>query len=218
MTTYFRTLLVAGAGTLGGLVVGAANPDKVEFYKTFLLPRTEAQKQKRVKTAQDLVDYAVSITERAGEFAILSTVNEEGGVCSRMIQPFPVEFDSIAGDPCIYFNTNLLSRKVKQMRANSQCTVTYVNPKEMAYVTWQGQVVQVEDKTVAKKHWKDWLLVFYPEGPDGHRFSTWTLRPHKIQVVSVTEGIVSGREDWQPPEVVKSPMGKWERVDTFNYK
>ena len=214
MTNLLRSLIIAGAGTLGGVIVGAANAEKVEFFKTFLLsPKSEAQKQKSVESAQDLVDLAVSVTSRAGEFAILSNVNEEGGVSSRMIQPFPVEIDSVTSDPCIFFNTNLFSRKVKQIRANPKCTITYVNPKEMAYVTWQGEVVQVQDKMAAKKHWRDWLLVFYPEGPDGHRFSTWTMRPDKIQVVSVTEGVVSGREDWKSPEVVKNEMGKWARFD-----
>ena len=85
-------------------------------------------------------------------------------VSSRLIQPFEIEGDS--ENPEIFFNTNLLSRKASEMSMNPKVSLTYVNGKRMSYVCWQGDATRVSSPD-HKKHWREWLRVFYPEGPDG---------------------------------------------------
>lgn len=205
MSAGLRAFLAGGSicGALG-VYIGASNADKVEFYKNKVGIGSSLPTPGKIgNDAEYLLSTAVACTKRCGEFAVLSTVNEEGGICSRLIQPFQLELENDDPlDPAIYFNTNLLSRKTAQMRANSKVTLTYVNAREMAYVCWEGNAVQIQDKIIAKKHWREWLRIFYPEGPDGNRFSTWVIKPQKVQVVSVTANLVSGREDWRAPEIV----------------
>ena len=218
MSAGLRAFLAGGSicGVVG-VYIGASNADKVEFYKSKIgmgpsIPTSE----NITDDAEGLLKTAVTCTKRCGEFAVLSTTNKEGGVSSRLIQPFELELENDNPlDPVIYFNTNLLSRKTAQMRANSKVTLTYVNTKEMAYVCWEGDAAQIQDKTAAKKHWREWLRVFYPEGPDGNRFSTWVVKPQKVQVVNVTANLVSGREDWRAPEIIRLGDNKktgWKRT------
>ena len=97
------------------------------------------------------------------------------------------------------------------MKNNNNITLTYLLPKQMACVTLIGTVEQIP-YPASIKHWQSWLTVFYPEGnnPDkGSRFTTWKLIPKNIQLVSVTDGLISKRQDWKPPELIKNNSG-WE--------
>ena len=175
-----------------GFLVGIQTSDKVDFQYFF------PQNGTNVDTAQHLLDVATSIVQQSN-FAILSTVNEDGGVSSRsMIQPLQLRGEKI------YFSTNLKSRKVPEMKKNSKCTLTYMRAKEMTYVCWEGDAMQQEDRKEAKKHWREWLRVHYPKGPDGERFSIWSVKPQKIQVVSLSRNLYSRRIDWKAPEVTKN--------------
>ena len=211
---------IAGGSVFGalGVYIGSSNADKVEFYKNKLgIGASAPISAKGLDNAEDLLATAIACTKRSGEFAVLSTINKEGGVSSRLIQPFEVELENGDPlDPVIYFNTNLLSRKVNQMRSNSKVTLTYVNTKEMAYVCWEGNAIQIRDKDAAKRHWREWLRVFYPEGPDGNRFSTWVIRPQKVQVVNVSGNVVGNQVNWRAPEVVRNHATQkpynWERA------
>ena len=222
MSAGVRTFLAGGSicGAVG-LYIGVSNADKVEYYKSKLgIGSTMIPKSvKEVDNADGLLATAIACTKRSGEFAVLSTINTEGGVSSRLIRPFDLELhNNDPLDPIIFFNTNLLSRKTIQIRANSKVTLTYVNFKEMAYVCWEGNAMQIKDQNTAKKHWKEWLRVFYPEGPDGNRFSTWFIKPQKVQVVNITGDLISEREDWRAPEIVKNvdigkpPYYYWKRT------
>ena len=88
---------------------------------------------------------------------MLSTINKDGGVSSRLIQPFEIEGDS--ENPEIFFNTNLLSRKASEMSMNPKVSLTYVNGKRMSYVCWQGDATRVSSPD-HKKHWREWLRCF----------------------------------------------------------
>lgn len=201
----------------GGSLIGSSHPDKFEFYKNKVKNIFGSEEDKTSPSkwnATELLQAAIKETKASGEFAVLSTINKDGGVSSRLIQPFEVEGDLENNEPLIYFNTNLLSRKAAEMAANSKVSLSYVNHRSMSYVTWQGNAIRIP-KPQDKNHWREWLYVFYPEGPDGNRFSTWKVVPEKVQVVSITENLVSTQENWAPPEVVRdSPgSGEWRRVD-----
>lgn len=207
------------SGMLGGSLIGSSHPDKFEFYKNKALSIFGSDEDKGSPSkwnATEVLQAAIKEAKASGEFAVLSTINKDGGVSSRLIQPFEVEGDLENNKPLIYFNTNLLSRKAAEMAANSKVSLTYVNHRSMSYVTFQGDAIRIP-KPLDKQngHWRDWLYVFYPEGPDGNRFSTWKVVPEKVQVVSITGNLVSTQENWAPPEVVRDvpESGEWRRVD-----
>ena len=212
-------LLLASGGVVTGIYLGSKHCDKVEFAKQKLLSVTRnamaqwtegsendivEKSNPHLTSAKQLMRKAVGVTRDSGKFAILSTTSsEDGHVASRLIQPFPVEFDPVSGLPVVYFNTNKLSRKFDDMNKCPDVALTYMNEKNMSYVTYRGQVRRIAYPQ-STQHWHDGLYMFYPEGNNeekGSRFTTWVLVPRSIQMVSVADGLVSERDDWRPPEV-----------------
>ena len=95
-----------------------------------------------------------------------------------------------------------------------QCSLLFFNPKKLEFVSYEGQSKQITQSDAKHVWWREWLRLFYPEGPDGSRFSVWELRPEKVQLVSGGKGLESTREDWQSPELRLNHSTKlWERVD-----
>jgi general stress protein 26 len=137
------------------------------------------------------------------KYGVLSTAHPLTTVASRTIQPFEVEFND-QGNPEIYFNTNKYARKVPQLEANQDVTLAYLDQNRMCCVTYTGKCERMPYPE-STRHWRDWLWVIFPEGNDesqGSRFTTWRVRPHTINYVNLSEGIVSSRYDGRPPEIV----------------
>jgi len=228
--------LGAGGCFLSGLVLGALNADSLEAHTNFFrswLQRESGKRGHAPLTASQLLSEACRSSNESGEFAVLSTINLKGGVSARLIQPYAIEppvsrpgnredrgegqgeqeQEQEQEEVEIYFNTNLLSRKATEMQAEPKVALTYVDAKKLSCVSWHGSCQQVLPQSEAKKHWKEWLRVFYPEGPDGGRFSTWRLVPDRISVVAYSKNIQSDREDHRPPEIIKNAnSGGWEWV------
>jgi general stress protein 26 len=213
-----RVVMLCSGSVLGGVLIGAKYSDKVEFAKQKAISSVQqfytdqfgkshdkkSETESHTSSSQRLLSKAISVSRDSGNFAVLSTSSSSDGfVASRLIQPFPVEFDSFTGRPVIYFNTNKLSRKFKDMNNCPNVTLTYVNEKNMSYVTYRGPVRRIPYPK-STEHWNESLYMFYPEGNNedkGSRFTTWALEADNIQYVGVLDGVVSERDDWRPPEL-----------------
>ena len=180
-----------------------------------LLGICKPPKRVDVSTAEGLIDRALVICE-ASEFAVLSNKDLDGNVTSRMIEPFKTVLDPCGG-PVLSFNTNKLSRKFKQLKKDPMVTVTYMDKKRLAYVTFVGEARQIEGPE-SKRYWIPSLTLFYPEGNDeakGSRFTAWEVVPKSLTICDISHGVVSTRQDWNPPELVRDAKeGTWSVVST----
>ena len=161
-----------------------------------------------------LMNKAVVLSKGCGRYAILSTTTSSSDGTSvprsRMINPSEVQLED--GSPVIYFHTNRLSRKFKELKANCRVTLAFMNQLNLSYVCFEGEAKQVAYPQ-STKHWREALWVLYPEGPDeaqGSRFTVWRFTPHKIQMQCITEGILTEERNWQPPELERVANGEWQ--------
>jgi general stress protein 26 len=194
-----------------GMYLGMKQHDKLEIALAKLASFVNSPlRQNPLATAQSFMQLAVETTGQS-KYGVLSTVNADGGVSSRAVQPFAVEFDR-SGNPEIYFNTNKFTKKVTEMSNNSKVAMAYLNPAKMSCVTYVGEVERVPYPE-STRHWEQWLYAVFPEGNDeskGSRFTTWRLKPSSIQYVSISDNIGSERVDGKSPELVYDrPTGKW---------
>jgi general stress protein 26 len=204
-----RLLLIGGACGCTGFVLGRYQGQiEVLARKAFPGPKSAPEQH---ASPSELMNVACSIARDAGSFAILSTRGAEG-VSSRVLllqSPFGLKN---GGDVVkVVFNTNFLSKKVKQMHKNPNCSLLFFNPKNLEFVAFEGKAERQIEK---RSWWREWLGLYYPEGPDGGRFSVWELKPEKVQLVSAGRGLESARDDWAAPELALNRRTKlWERVD-----
>ena len=119
---------------------------------------------------------------------------------------------------CIFqlsFTYTSFCRKFEDLNLSDQVTLTYLNQQEMSCVCYIGTCERVPYPQ-STRHWRDWLYMFYPEGPDestGSRFTTWKVVPRRITVLSFSDGVSSNRNDGRPPELEYNKMSQaWELV------
>lgn len=203
-------------GYIGGKKIVFSYIDELGFREKESSSEEHASKRNHtVMSPPVLLNKAVELTKEAGALAVLSTVSNENGVSSRCIQPFEVEYDAVTKRPVIYFNTSKFTRKVSEINANPNATLTYLNPSTLTCITYIGKIERIPypDST---KHWRDWLYAIFPEGNnenEGSRFTTWRVVPDRIQVLSYAENIHSHRGDNRPPELLyDTANSRWKII------
>jgi general stress protein 26 len=85
-------------------------------------------------------------------------VDAENKPQARTLAYFPVE-----DDWTIWLGTFPKSRKVEQVRNNSNVMVFFNDPEGNSYVSVAGTAELVSDPELKQKYWKDGWKVYYPD-------------------------------------------------------
>jgi general stress protein 26 len=140
---------------------------------------------------QSLIANAREIMNTA-RYCALITVDATGGPHARTMDPF-----SPAEDMVVWLATNPKSRKVREIRRNQRVTLYYFVSEDQAYVTISGRARIVRDAREKAKHWKDEWKDFYPD----RQYLLLAVKPEKLEVISVKQGIIGDSITWMPPAV-----------------
>ena len=95
------------------------------------------------------------------EFAMLTTVEEDGSLRSRPMQAQQVEFD---GD--LWFFTHAGSPKVEEVEQDRNVNVSYADPDDQRYVSVSGKARLVRDEAKIRELWNPALKAWFPRGLD----------------------------------------------------
>lgn len=95
------------------------------------------------------------------EFAMLTTVDEDGSVRSR---PMATQQDEFNGT--LYYFTYGNSHKVLEVRQNSEVNVSYARPDKQQYVSLSGTASLSRDRAKMEELWNPALKAWFPKGLD----------------------------------------------------
>ena len=95
------------------------------------------------------------------DFAMLTTVAEDGSLHSRPMSTQRAEFD---GD--LWFFTRASAPKVGEIEGEHRVNVSYAKPEDQRYVSVSGRAVVVRDRAKIEELWSPALKAWFPEGPD----------------------------------------------------
>jgi general stress protein 26 len=95
------------------------------------------------------------------EFAMLTTVDEDGTLRSRPMATQQNEFD---GD--LWFFTYGSSHKIDEINREHQVNVTYAAPDRQRYVSLSGVAQLVRDRAKMEQLWNPVLKAWFPKGLD----------------------------------------------------
>ena len=113
-------------------------------------PSDAEAKQKIADIVKD-IDYAVLGTRAPGD----------GAMHAR-----PMAYRSAEADGTFWFFSKLDSRKVKELKADSNTLLSFADPKKQNFVTVAGKSRIVEDRAVVKEKWSEIYRAWFPNGPD----------------------------------------------------
>jgi general stress protein 26 len=95
------------------------------------------------------------------DFAMLTTVNDDGHLHSRPMSTQQVEFDGT-----VWFFTYEDTPKAQDIRRNPQVNVAYADPKKQDYVSLAGRAEIVKDRAKMEELWEAPLKAWFPQGVD----------------------------------------------------
>ncbi len=93
------------------------------------------------------------------EFAMLTTVDEDGSLRSRPMGTVQSEFDGV-----LYYFTYGHSHKVLEVNQNNQVNVVYSRPDKQQYVSLSGTARLSRDRQKLKELWNPALNAWFPKG------------------------------------------------------
>ncbi len=159
----------------------------------FVASVVQGQESPKPLSRDQLIDEARAIMSSA-RYAALITLDSYGHTQARTVDPFPPDENMI-----VWLATNPLTRKVREMRRNRRVTLYYLDREAQAYVTILGQARLVNDPREKAKRWKDEWKEFYPDRDKSYLLIEVT--PERLEVVSVSKGILGDPKTWLPPSV-----------------
>ena len=95
------------------------------------------------------------------QYAMLTTVDEEGCLRSRPMAQQQMEFDGT-----LWFFTELNSGKVTELERDHHVNLSYAHPGDNKYVSVSGTARVVRDTAKAKELWNPLLKAWFPGGPE----------------------------------------------------
>lgn len=130
----------------------------------------------------------------AARYCTLVTIDSAGHANTRTMDPFLPEEDMV-----VWFATNPLSRKVREIRRHRLVTLHCFDPKAEDYFSLRGTARLVNDPKEKARRWKDDWKTFYPNRTT--HYLLIEVRPLRLEVVSPAKGILGDPNNWDPPAI-----------------
>jgi general stress protein 26 len=127
-------------------------------------------------------------------YCALITVDSAGRAHARTLDPFPPDDRMV-----VWLGTNPRTRKVAEIRRNPRVTLYYFDRDGESYVTIHGTARLVNSPHEKARRWKEEWKAFYPDRAKDYMLIAVT--PERLEVVSVSKGIVGDDKTWRPPSV-----------------
>lgn len=127
-------------------------------------------------------------------YGTLITIDKEGQPRARVMEPFKPE-----NDFTIWLATNPKSRKVTQIKNNSNVTMHYFDKAQMGYVSLMGKAILINDEKIKFQKWKKGWEKFYKNREEAYLLIQFI--PETLEIISFPNEYNGDAATWQPHKV-----------------
>jgi len=156
-----------------------------------------ATREENIKKLQELIEDV--------EFAMLTTVDDEGTLRARPMATQKVDFD---GD--LWFFTKKDSPKVDEIEREHEVCAAYSRPDKQHYVSMSGKARITQDRKKMEELWNPTLKAWFPDGLDDPQIALlkvevtqaeyWdTPNSTVVHLIGLAKAVVTG-ESYHPGE------------------
>ncbi len=131
-------------------------------------------------------------------YCALITQDGNGRASARTIDPMSPDSTFV-----VHFVTNPKSRKVREISRDGRVILYYFDPTALAYVSLYGTARRVQDPKEKARWWKDDWTPIYPNRQEAA--VVYEVRPERLEVVSLKDGITGDTVTWAPPTIKRFP-------------
>jgi len=119
------------------------------------------------------------------DFAMLTTVDDDGTLRSRPMSTQEIEFD---GD--LWFFTSGDAAKVHEIKQHQQVNLSYADSKHYRYVSVSGWAELVHDRQKIEALWQPAYKIWFPEGLDDPNLALLKVHVEKAEYWDSPNGVV----------------------------
>ncbi len=160
------------------------------FFFISVISAIAQEKQPVDTTRQFLLNAAREMIESA-EKAALITQDVNGTPQIRTMDPFEPEADFT-----IWLATNPNTRKVQQIKINSNVVLYYPDKADRGYVVIHGKAELVNDQKEKDNRWKEEWRNFYANRTDAYLLIK--VIPDYLELINYNRGVTGDPKTWQP--------------------
>ncbi len=121
---------------------------------------------------------------------------------ARLIEPL-FEKDGFV----FWIGTRPKSRKVEQIKKDSQVTLAFSNQKDNSNLLVKASAELVDDIALRAQHWKPYWRLFFPSGPKGDDYLLIKLNVKEIEVLDFSQNVEPEPFGLKPFHLVRSEFG-----------
>ena len=115
---------------------------------------------------------------KESEYSFFITHGPEGVIHARLMQHFDPE-----PNLTLWFGAGPASRKVTEVNANGDATVSIMHPQYGGYASLIGSAEIVRDIALKQKYWRAHWSDIYPGGPENEEYVLIKFTPRKIELM-----------------------------------
>lgn len=146
---------------------------------------TAPERAKLITVAKDVIQKA--------RYCTFVTSGDDGYPQARVVDPFAPEEDLT-----VWLATNPITRKVAQIKQNSQVSLLYFDRASLSYVTLLGKAELIDDPAEKAKRWKEDWAAFYKDKNRGADYLLIRVKPRRLELVSPAQGFAGDPQTWRP--------------------
>jgi len=156
-----------------------------------------AQKAEPLNPASGKLIAAAREMMASARYCALVTVDDKGNPQARTMDPFLPDSNMI-----VWLGSNSKSRKVKELRGNSNVTLYYPANGASGYVVIKGKAYLMDDAANIAKYWKPEWAAFYTVKKINYILIK--VIPDRLEIVDYKHKITGDSKTWAAPHVVFS--------------
>ena len=127
------------------------------------------------------------------KFSTLVTIGRDKQPQARIVEAFPPD-----SDLTVWIGTNVVTRKVDEIRHDKRVTLMYFSPATFEYVTILGTAVIDKDPLNKTAHWNAAWSSLYKDQNRGDDYVLLRVTPVRVEVISQQRGMRNDPKTWLP--------------------
>ncbi len=146
---------------------------------------------------------AIKRMMKDSEYSFFITHGPGGSMHTRLMQHFEPD-----PDLTLWFGAGPASRKVQEVQANSDVTVSLMHPQHGGYVSLMGTAEVMTDPEKKQKYWRAHWTDIYPGGPENEEYLLLRFTPQRLEWMDFAD------QDLPQPYGLK-PVGLEKKGNTW---
>jgi general stress protein 26 len=168
----------------------------------------DAYKVRKQRTAVVTRQHALAVSRamlKRAKYCFLITHGSDGWSSTRLIQPIVDEHEDLV----VWFGTNPLLRKVREIETNPRVTVAVEQRAENASLVLYGTARIERDVAVRRRRWLSSWRMFFPGGPASEEYVAIRFEAARIELMNFKRNIIPEPFGLRPLVLIKR-AGEWE--------